>query len=100
MTLDELFNLDDKKLNSLKKEDIVKCISSNRWAYNAKGASIRNLQKDLEIVGKPYDQAKLMLLGFLGVEVEKNEYSGKPKLEGVDLCFLIGRAISHISGGQ
>ena len=90
MELNELFKKSEKELNALKKADIIKCIKDKAWHYRNVKENNESLRKDIQIAKAPYDQAKQMLIGATGYEVELDDYSKKPKLETVDLCFLIG----------
>lgn len=96
MFLSELLNKTEKELKAIKKEDMIKCLIAYKWQYTNQEDSIKNLKKDLELSKKPYDQAKMMLIGATGFEVELDEYSKKPNLENVDLCFLIGVLLSKV----
>jgi hypothetical protein len=98
MHLDDLFKLTEKELNALRKDELVNAIKSNNWHYNNQRNRIVELEKEVNALKAPYDQAKQILIAVTGYKVEIDEYSKKPMLETVDLCYLIGLSLANRSG--
>jgi hypothetical protein len=93
MLLSELIKLDTKKLNSIKKEDIVKSITGYAFQYTSMEKELCEARKEIARQKAPYDQVKLLALGALNITPEIDEYSKKPILETYDLCYLIGQLV-------
>lgn len=101
MNLGTLFAKTDKELNSMKKEDIVKAIVSNKWLVDSQNSQIERLNKEVEMLKAPYNQAKQIVCGAAGLDVPIDEYSKKPLLDQVDLCYAIGALLNkhyHLLG--
>jgi hypothetical protein len=96
MLLSELVKLDLKKLNSMKKEDIIKSITGYAFQYTSMEKDLTEAKKELSRQKAPYDQVKLLALGALNITPEFDEYSKKPILETYDLCYLIGQLVRGI----
>ena len=92
--LDKLFKSDKKELNKISKSELVESIIKNAWYWQHQREQVEKLNDQLKLSKAPYDQAKLMLIGATGYAVDIDEYSKKPNLESVDLCFLIGLLLS------
>ena len=97
MNLDELFEMNSKQLNKLKKEELVKTIAGNAWYYSSQKSTIKNAEAEIKALKAPYNQAKEILIGITGEDVPKNEYTGKYELDKVDLCYLIGALLRKAS---
>lgn len=90
MYIDELFKKTAKELNTISKADLIKEIVNNASSNQHRENRIETLQAEIKVAKAPYEQAKMMLIGATGFEPEIDEYSKKPRIEDVDLCFLIG----------
>ena len=93
MLLSDLVKLDTKKLNAMKKEEIVKTITGYAFQYTSMEKDLLEAKKNLANQKAPYDQVKLLALGALDIQPELDEYSKKPILESYDLCYLIGQLV-------
>jgi hypothetical protein len=96
MLLSELVKLDTKKLNAMKKEDIVKSITGYGFQYTNMEKELAEAKKEIARQKAPYDQVKLLALGALNITPELDEYSKKPILESYDLCYLIGQLVRGV----
>ena len=96
MLLSELVKLDAKKLNAMKKEDIVKSIIGYGFQYTSMEKELFEAKKEIARQKAPYDQVKLLALGALNITPELDEYSKKPILESYDLCYLIGQLVRGV----
>lgn len=94
MNLNELFSKNKAELNKLNKAEIVEVLLNNKWNFEYLERQVKDLSNDLKVAKAPYDQAKQMLLGATMFEAPIDEYSKKPDITQVDLCFLIGLLLS------
>lgn len=95
MDIDKLLELSKEELNRLTKDTIISTIIKDAWRVNSRKQTVENLQKELTASKAPYNQAKLMLVGLTGFEVELDEWTKQPNIDKVDLCQLIGVALAQ-----
>lgn len=95
MNLTELFNKSEAELKKINKDDIIKSIISNKYTHEYNERRIKELDAELKLSKAPYDQAKHLLLGATGYDASLNEYTKKPDLNDIDLCFLVGLLLSQ-----
>lgn len=90
MYISELIKLDTKAINKMPKDEIIKTIVSGKWQWDNNIDAVKQAEGKLIKQAESEVAAKLMLIGYLGKEVEKDEYSGKPNLDKLNLCEMIG----------
>lgn len=90
MYISELIKLDTKAINKMPKDEIIKTIIGSKWQWDSNINSVKQAEEKLVKQSESEVAAKMMLIGYLGKEVEKDEYSGKPNLDKLNLCEMIG----------
>lgn len=90
MYLSELIKLDAKSLNKMPKDEIIKAITGSKWQWDNNVNEVKKSHEALVRQSESENNAKLMLIGYLGKEVERDEYNGKPELEKLNMCEMIG----------
>ena len=90
MYISELIKLDTKAINKMPKDEIIKTITNSKWQWENNIEAVKKAETALVKQSESETAAKLMLVGYLGKEVEKDEYSGKPNLDKLNLCEMIG----------
>ena len=91
MYLNELINKDKKELNKISKEDIVESIINSKWLWESKDNKVKELEVKLLNQSENERAAKMMLIGYLGKQVERDEYSNKvTDLDKMNLIELLG----------
>ena len=90
MYISELIKLDTKSINKMPKDEIIKTITNSKWQWESNIEAVKKAETALVKQSESETSAKLMLVGYLGKEVEKDEYSGKPNLDKLNLCEMIG----------
>lgn len=90
MHLNDLFKLDEKGLNRLSKDEIIKSIITYKYHYTTLNTTVENLKSQVGALAAPYDQLKELLISITDYPVEVDDYTKKPILDRVSLNTLIG----------
>lgn len=95
MTLSEAVNKSKTELNKLPKSQLVDVLSNYGFQLKQAIEGKTKAEADLAAARKPNDQLCMMVLSFLGDDIPKDEYSGHPRLDQVDMWALVGRLMAE-----
>jgi len=93
MTIDimKLSTMSETELNKLTKAELVAAIRHNNFYPNHYKNEADKLQKQINENATNERAACVMLASFVGVPLEKNEYSGQIETKGLNILELAGR---------
>lgn len=94
MQFNELMQLSEKELNKITKEKLVKTIVDGKWHYTSLTERVAEAPKVLNEQRQAEDNAKLLLAGYLGVEVSSTTYDDN-YFGNLSLLTLIGQVLAH-----
>ena len=100
MHLSDLFKLDEKGLNKLSKDEIIKSIITYKYQYTSLTKSVEDLKNQVNVLTAPYDQLKVLLISVTDYPVEVDDYYKKPKLDTVSLNTLVGCLLKGRNANQ
>jgi hypothetical protein len=94
----EMIKMDEKELNSIKKDVIVKTILNYKWLYEANEEEVKTLKKDVKNNADEASRCCVMISSFLGdeMDIKSNYYSNNPevKMGNTSLTILVSRLMS------
>ena len=92
MTIDimKLSTLSETELNKLTKAELVAAICNNAFYPNHYKSEAEKLQKQINENATNERAACVMLASFVGVPLEKNEYSGQIETRQLNILELAG----------
>jgi len=94
LSLDVLCNMKASELNKLSKQEIVESISYYSFQYRNAVEEQKRLQKQIEENQSNERAACVMISGFLGDEIPKDDYRGTIDSRRMNILELTGRAIA------
>lgn len=94
ISLTQLVSKSKKELNAMKKEDMIASISCYGFQLTDAIKKVDELNKNINLMNQPNNNLILLMLGFLGIQPEVDEYSKKPILTGYSVDNLIGQVIA------
>ena len=93
MYISNLIKMDKKELSKVSKDELVKTLSEQKWEWESKENKIKELEARLSQQSENERAVKMMLIGYLGKDVERDEYSGSVVLNKVNLSELVGEVM-------
>jgi len=98
MYLSELMKLDKKKLNKMKKDDIVKVLTESKWQWDSNITQVKTAEEKLIKNSLDSVLCKNLIVAYLGKEVERDEYSGEIKnIKTMPIVELVGELLGKVS---
>ena len=98
MYLSELMTMDKKKLNKMKKDDIVKVLIESKWQWDSKDTSLKEAKENNAKSAVDAILCKNLIVAYLGKEVERDEYSGEIKnIKTMPIVELVGELLGKVS---
>jgi hypothetical protein len=98
MYLSELIKKEKKELNKISKDEIIKTIVDSKWQWEHKESQIKELDAKLVKQSENERAAKMMLVGYLGKQVERDEYDNSViGLDKTSLLELLGELMVKAS---
>lgn len=102
MTIDimKLSTMSETELNKLTKAELIAAIRYNNFYPNHYKSEADKLQKQINENATNERAACVMLAAFVGVPLEKNEYSGQIETKGLNILELAGRVAAKCADKQ
>lgn len=90
-SLTTLSTLTEKELNKISKSDLISSI--NQWGFQVKhnNNEVTKAKDKLEIQSKDERAAKEIMIGYLGIEIDRNEYNPYTEIDKLSLTELLGK---------
>ena len=94
MSLLDLATKTEKELSKMSKSAIIAEITKHNWMVKSKIDEVKNLEEKVIKANEELALVKVLLSGYLGDELQKNEYNGEIELQKVSATELVGRTLS------
>ena len=91
-----LMKMNEKEMMKLRKEDIVKCLTSYRYSFEANEKSVKEANDRLVSQKTNESAAKQLLAAYTETEIPDDGYSSKG-IDDLDLLHLTGKALLKAS---
>ena len=96
LSLSTLIKMNEKEMMKLRKEDIVKCLTTYRYSFEANENAVKDANKRLVEQKVDESAAKKLLAAYTETEVPEDGYSTKG-IDELDLLTLTGKALLKAS---
>lgn len=93
----ELINLPENELNKLTKSEIIESIKAGSWNIKYQESQVKGLREELEKSRSDEVAACVVLASYCGVNLPREEYSGKIEVDKLNLLELVGYTLSKVS---
>lgn len=91
-----LMKMNEREMMKLRKEDIVKCLTTYRYSFEANENSVKEAGEKLIKQKANESAAKQLLAAYTETEVPDDGYSSKG-IDELDLLHLTGKALLKAS---
>ena len=91
-----LMKMNEKEMMKLRKEDIVKCLTSYRYSFEANEKSVKEANDKLVSQKTNESAAKQLLAAYTETKIPDDGYSSKG-IDELDLLHLTGKALLKAS---